>query len=57
VINRGTDYMKKLNKVLDLLREHEGKIEFLLWTLVVLTACGIMALTVINDNILPMISK
>lgn len=49
--------MKKLNKVIDLLREHEGKIEFILWTLVVLTACGIMALTVINDNILPMISK
>jgi hypothetical protein len=49
--------MKKLNKVIDLLREHEGKIEFILWTLVVLTACGIMALTVVNDHIIPMLSK
>ena len=49
--------MKKLNRVLDVLREHEGKIEFVLWTLIALTACGIMALTVINDHILPLMGR
>lgn len=41
----------KMDKVCKLLAEHEGKILFALWVLIILTGCGVMGLTIINDII------
>ena len=47
--------MKKLSKFLMFLSEHENKIVFALWVVILMGGCGIMALTVVNDHIVQII--
>jgi len=41
----------KFDRVCKVLAEHEGKILFALWILIIMTGCGIMGITIINDII------